>query len=163
MDEEDVKVVGMPFPSRQRICFYPGPNPGAPPDFEDFLGALDHLGDCDTLIYSEVKRTKVETQQMVDWHRRNLQIQTQLGFINEIEMYEPPELRLNFFFNKTETEWIGTMPGEDRLWADYALLRIGPRYIHLLHLGIGGLAAWLWFFQPHGLKVARLVTNPVPR
>jgi hypothetical protein len=76
-----------------RVCLYPGPQ-GDAPDFEDFIRAMPLIADCDGLVYSEPRFTKVEAWQRVNTHRLNLQIPTPIGYITNIEMVDTGNLPL---------------------------------------------------------------------
>jgi len=74
-------------------------------------------------------------------------------------------------FGQPVTEWISPDDGHrlaapfppphaDRFWGEYCRLTISDRRVHLLHIGIGGDAAWAYFVQPHGIQPARIIANP---
>jgi hypothetical protein len=176
-NQEEVQAIGARVIrdlQASRVCFYPGQQ-GNAPDFEDFIGALPLIGDCNALVYSEPRLTKVEVWQRVDRHRRNIQIPIPgLGFITEIEMVNTgaiPGMDRHTLFGQPVTEWISPddghrlaapfpPPHDDRFWGEYCRLTISDRTVHLLHIGISGDAAWAYFFQPHGIQPARIIANP---
>lgn len=159
---------------RSRVCFYPGPQ-GETPDFEDFIRALPLIGTCDSLVYSEPRLTKVEAWQRVNWHRLNLQIPIPGACITNIEMVDTGNLPLadqQGLFGQPVAEWIAAddghqlpnpvpPPPEDRLWGDYCHLTISDgRTVRVLHIGIGGEAAWAYFLEPRCIRPVRVIAKP---
>ena len=51
-------------------------------------------------------------------------------------------------------------PDETRFWADWCRIMAGNREFRMLHIGIGGNAAWTCFLQPHGIRPVRIIANP---
>ena len=153
-----------------RVCFYLGRGRGRRPDFGDFTGALTLIGDCNALVFSEPLRTKIEVWRLVEEHRRNLQVPIPgVGFIFQINMVntgDSPGVDRRGLFKEPAITWLphDKAPDDTRFWGEYARLGIyrgqEERQVHLLHLGLGGLAAWLWFFQPNGIQPARIIGTP---
>ncbi len=150
-----------------RPCWYVGRGRGRKPDLEDFTHALPFIGDCGALVFSEPRRSRVAVRKAVDWHRRNLKIPvTGFGFITKLVVEEGTEYRE--LFVEPATIWIPpeAKPAESKFWAEYALLTIelhqerGERRVHLLHIGISGLAAALYFFEPHSIEPSRIIGTP---
>lgn len=156
-----------------RVCFYPGPQ-GDAADFEDFIHALPLIGDCDALVYSEPRLTRVEVWQQVNWHRLNLQIPIERGCITNIEMVDTGNLPMadrQGLFRQPVTEWVSPHnghplanpvppPPDDRFWGDYCRVTISDaRTVHVLHIGLGGHDPWTYFFEPHGIRPARTIAN----
>lgn len=157
-----------------RVCFYPGPQ-GNEPDFEDFIEALPLIGNCNWLVYSEPRLTKIEVFRRIDWHRKNLQFFIQgLGFVTEIEIVNTNILpcvdREGLFRQPPASEWVSpadghllappAWPHEDRFWGEFCHLRVGNRKTHVLHIGIGGDAAWTCFLRSHAIHPVRIIANP---
>jgi hypothetical protein len=155
-----------------RPCWYVGRGRGRKPDLEDFTHALPLVGDCGALIFSEPRRSRAAVVKAVDWHRQNLHIPIPgLGLVFQLDMKNDgdlSELLREVLFTEPKTEWIPAenKPHETRLWGEYAKLGIyvypdrEERHVHLLHIGLGGLAAWMWFFETHRIRPSKIIGNP---
>ncbi len=156
------------------VCFYPGPQ-GDALDFQDFTYALPHIGRCGALVYSAPHLTKHDARNQVKWNKDNLMFDVPgLGTVIDIEMLDTGDMpvvdREMLFQQPPATEWISpangqplpapTPPDEARLWGDYCRVKVGGRLLHMLHIGIGGGAAWAWFLRPHAIHPARIIANP---
>lgn len=148
-----------------RVCFYPGRQANAP-DFDDFIGALPHIGNCDALVYAEPRLTMLQVRQQVERHRGNPQIRVaEMGFITNIEIVTPidmPDEDHRALFGQLGTGWVPpeAKPQGDRFWGLYSRLTLASRTIHLLHIGLAGHAAWAHFLQHHGIPIATVIANP---
>ncbi len=78
-----------------------------------------------------------------------------------------PTKHLNLLVSLTgpNGEPVATRPPDERFWAHYTILSIQGRNekLNLLHLGLRGDHAWLYFLQPNGLRVDRLIADPIYR
>jgi len=149
-----------------KVCFYPGRNCQAP-DFEDFVAVLPLIGDCSTLVYAEPRLKEGEVREQVQRYEHTLPIVVPaLGTITKITWWphfdmprvgDPPILGpLSAAWFPAEAE-----PKSDKLWALYHHLTITDRTVHLLHIGLGGHAAWSYFLQHNGIQPARIIANPL--
>jgi len=152
---------------QSKVCFYAGRFPGQKPALEDFTGALPLIGDCNTIVYAEPRRSKIEVWNSVNQDRLNLQVPIDgFGFITGLEMKNTgslPGVDSQGLFRDPGIEWVppGVRPDASRFWGVYADLTIEvgreQKHVRLLHIGIGGLAAILYFFQPHHIIPARII------
>lgn len=149
-----------------RVCFYLGRWHGRRPKLDDFVEAVPFLEDCNTLIFAEPRRSRVKVRERVDWHKANLSIPIPGGFICEIDTEstgDAPGVDYRHLFVPPAIKCVPTeaMPVESRFWLERARFTLemnqGNRDVNLYHIGIGGLAAWVYFFQPHGIKPVRII------
>ena len=154
---------------KSRVCLYPGEILGQRTGIADFTGCLHFLGDCDCLIFCETQHNKDYVRVLVPnqrgWSNGNESIR--ITKVNPERIHASDLVNDATLFPKSDVEWMPpeTRPQPDRFWGHYSTLGLDirgvRRELHLLHLGIGGQAVWLHFLQPHGIKVARIIANPV--
>ncbi|MGO8838432.1 MAG: hypothetical protein ACLQAH_01225 [Limisphaerales bacterium] len=152
---------------QSKVCFYPGQVPGQNPALDGYTGALPLIGDCSTLVYAEPRRSKIGVWNSVNQDRLNLQVPIDgLGFITSLEMKntgKSPGADFRGLFRDPGIEWElpEAKPPPNRFWGEYAELTIEvgreQKHVRLLHIGVGGLAAVLYFFQPHQIVPARVI------
>jgi hypothetical protein len=150
-----------------KVCFYPGRFSRQRLAFGDFSQALEFIADCSTMVFAESRRDKIAAQNIVRKHKQNLQVPIgQAGFIIGLEMPMTDHWTMtgpNGLFRVPHIDWIPpeAKPLERRLWGDYAKLTIErarkQREVHLLHIGITGLPAILYFFNPNNIHPSRII------
>lgn len=153
---------------RSRVCLYPGRTLVQQFGIADFTGCLHFLGDCDCLVFCETQ----EGKEFVRMH-----VPHQLGWVDArhtVRIVERIPERVDAFdlvhdatlFVETGIAWEPpeARPEPNRFWGHYSILALDirgvRRKLHLLHLGIGHQAVWLHFLQPHGIRVARIISSP---
>lgn len=161
---------------RRRVCFFPGPGlPDGPGDLADFYQCLPFLGDCDALIFCCPGHDKEWTHARI--HRvvyggdfdhifdRHGSVGTGHGesWIHHDELLFPQKSEeLLVARAEPNVEPQLTRPPDSQFWAHFAILSMIGRAekLHLLHIGLRGDHAWVYFLQPHGIRAARMITNP---
>lgn len=161
---------------RRRVCFCPELGvPGGPGDLADFYQCLPFLGDCDALIFCCPGHDKEWAQARIHHFIYNgdfdhiFDRQGCVGTGQGEIWIQKPEL---LFPQKSQELLVVcaepnvqpqlTRPPDSQFWAHFAILSMIGREekLHLLHLGLSGDNAWLYFLQPHGIQVARAIANP---
>jgi hypothetical protein len=149
----------------KKVCLYLGRNQGRAPELEDFLGAVQLLGDCDTLCFAEPSRSQQEVIDRLNSYRGNPEIPIQGGSITDLHIEE--NWVYPFRYYDSEWEWLPSeaRPDENRFWAVtawFTIVRRGQpnRKVLLVHIGIGGPAALLCFVHPNNIKVTRIIGTP---
>lgn len=154
-----------------QVCYCPGRDHGREPEFETFLGALPLLVNCDALVYAEPRRSKDEALGNMRCFEQQIPIPIEGGcvtgvtWIDTIPLEAAPGLDRQGLFKVPATPWLppGEQPAEDRFWGDCAELELEmaterkQRHVKLLQIGVGGLAAALYFFEPRRIKVAKII------
>jgi hypothetical protein len=158
-----------------RVCYCPGKSGGREPQFENFIGSIPFLGSNDALVYAEPGRSKEQVMEFVIASGQKLPTRIEGGCLIGLKrvdtspLADDPDLDRKGLFVIPSTPWLppDEQPAANRFWGDYAHLRVvvaheqKQRHIHLLHLGIGGSAGPLYFFQPHGIPVAKISQTPI--
>jgi hypothetical protein len=163
---------------RSRVCFFPGPHqPVGPGDLTDFGQCLPYLSDCNALIFCAPHHGKEEARARIQHYvyggafdlifDRNGCVGTDP--VDNAWVWKDDLL----FPHKTDNLLVGrpvpnaepqpTRPPDSQFWAHYSVLDMIGRdeKLHLLHLGLRGDHAWLYFLAPHGIHVARMIADPV--
>jgi len=154
-----------------KVCLFPGirKQPQGE-DIFDFTDCLPLLGSCDVLIFCELNRTQTEIE-----HQIAQRVGKEYGGI-QTRVYTPTPADLDLSLPKTDQlfqrfaeacpDWVpdDAKPPMDQFWGLLSVFEIGfpgdkQKKLHLLHLGIGDEAAWLYFLQPHNIRVARVIMN----
>ncbi len=162
---------------RNRVCLFPG---GDLPLHDqstdaDFARCLPFVGDCNALIFCEPHRTKEAVLGDL-WQYAG----GEGGVFNGVPFDREEALGLGAdlleredlcFPNRDEALLVWrpepnadpqpTRPPDFRFWAHYAVVQPQGRDegIHVVHLGLRGDHAWLYFIQPLGIRIARLVSH----
>jgi hypothetical protein len=90
----------------------------------------------------------------------------ELKWINTLPRENIPDLDRRGLFVDPDPQWLPPLerPDMSRFWGEYAELIIehgrNQSHVHLLHIGIGGPASHFYFFQPHGIKVLKMIGTP---
>ena len=161
---------------RKRVCLYPGPHvPVQPNDFTDFGQCVPYLGDCNALIFCAPFDNKADARTRIQHYVGGgdpalvFDRDECVGLDHDYDWIWRDEL---LFPNKSDCLLVArtapnaepqpTRPPDHRFWAHYVVLRIIGRddKLHLLYLGLRGDHAWPYFLAPHGIRVARMITNP---
>ncbi|MGA2862960.1 MAG: hypothetical protein ABSF95_00565 [Verrucomicrobiota bacterium] len=161
---------------RKRVCLYPGPQrPPYDAGITDFSHCLRYLGDSNALIFCAPNRGKEAVREDIEHYagggnrglvfNRDECVGLPPGDILIWEddlLFPTKKENLLVWHFKPDAEPQATRPPDDRFWAHYVILKIEGRAqkLHLLHLGLRGDHAWLYFLQPHGIPVARLISSP---
>lgn len=158
---------------RKRVCFYPGPHvPPQPGEITEFGRCVPYLGDCNALIFCAPHHSKKEAHERVQHYLAGgdpgiefdlHECVTDFDFIWKDELLFPHKNdNLLVSYPALDAEPQPTRPPDDRFWAHYVVLSIIGRddKLNLLHLGLRGDHAWLYFLAPHGIRVARMIANP---
>ncbi|MGO8837557.1 MAG: hypothetical protein ACLQAH_05230 [Limisphaerales bacterium] len=184
-DRDDAKEVSGPSPEgvlefwaktvkelkSGKVCFCTGHEAGRATNEQDFTAAISLLEDCSALVCAEPFRSKGEVLRLVTRCHRRLPIKVQggsitgLNLVDTIPVEDVPDLDRNGLFVVSAIPWLTPEqePAADRFWGVYAEMKVAMRprrvrrRIHLLHIGIGGLAAALYFFQPHQIQVSKVI------
>lgn len=160
-----------------KVCLFAGQR-GEQEDggIVDFTGCFGWLGDCESLILGEPRRTAEQVHKIVlDAHGRMVE-----GI--SLSVLAPPRdsswvdslLHRDALFPSLTPQWLPRLPPEwvpadkapdrDNLWGHHAKLDIeagGQRTpLDVLHLGMAGDAVWPFFLQLHGIRVARVIADP---
>ena len=158
---------------RKRVCFYPGPHTlPQPGEITDFGQCVPYMGNCDALIFCAPHHGKESACATVQHY---------LGGGDPALTFDPDECVTEFDFipnadlifpNRAENLLAEQLladgaprlsrPEDKQFWALYVILSIVGRNekLHLMYLGLRGYHAWLYFFGPHGIKVARAIASP---
>jgi hypothetical protein len=150
-----------------RVCFYPG-RQGNARDFMDFRGALTLIGDCDTLVFASPRHSKIKISEQAAALMASIPFSiTDLGEVTEMTITDTEDdLDCLYLGGESRVEWIpsGAAPHANRFWGHHARLVIksahGRRKIQVLHIGMGGNAAWACFLKSKGIPVERVITSP---
>lgn len=159
---------------RKRVCFYPGPHvPVQPGDIVDFGQCVPYLGECNALVFCAPHHGKAEAKASIRHYvgggdpalviDPNECVGTDHDWVWKDELLFPHQTDNLLVVRPTpNTEPQLTKPSDDRFWGHYIILSITGRNdkLHLLHLGLQGDHAWLYFLAPHGIQVARTITSP---
>lgn len=162
---------------RKRLCWFPGPQrPPHDAGITDFTHCLPFLGDCNALIFCAPHHGKETVRDEIEHYTRGgdtnlvFNLDECIGnerYENLIEfddlLFPTKHLKLLVSRPEPNAEPVATRPPDDRFWAHYAILSIAGRNekLHLLHLGLRGDHAWPYFFQANGLRVDRVISDPI--
>ncbi len=157
--------------------------------YTDFVSCLPYLGDCNALIFCEPHDSKEAVRACINkyagrsrdenGHAINDVALHDVAFNGvkfncgasvgiENDLIEQDELcfptqqeNLLVWRPQANADPQSMRPPDSRFWAHYAILELKERHekIHLLHLGLRGDHAWLYFIQPLGIRVARLISH----
>ncbi|MGO8677730.1 MAG: hypothetical protein ACLQVX_17880 [Limisphaerales bacterium] len=162
---------------RKRVCLFPG---GDLPLHDqrtdaDFARCLPFIGDCNALIFCEPHRSKNEVLGDIvqyaggeggvfndDPFDRGASLGIKKDLIEQDGLWFPNGHEdLLVWRPQLHADPVPSRPPESRFWAHYAILKPEGRAekIHLLHLGLRGDHAWVYFIQPLGIRVARLISH----
>ena len=151
---------------RSRVCFYLGRGRGRKPDLGEFVEAVPFLGECDALVFAEPQRSRGEVGELL---RGNLPIPIRggFGFVSGLELVLPNFDYSPMFVEPSEIERVPPeeWPSAERLWAEWTRMRVEDRQgqgqnVLLVHIGLGGLAAMLYFFEPNKIVVSKIIGSP---
>jgi hypothetical protein len=153
----------------KKICLFPGiKDQRLGEDSVDFTDYLPLLGGCGVLIFCELNRTRTEIKEHVAQQvgREHGGVQTRMYTPADLDFPLPETDQLFPECMNAPLDWVpdDAKPPMDQFWALWSIFGIGipgceQKTLHLLHLGIGGEAAWLYFLQPHNIRVARVIMN----
>jgi hypothetical protein len=157
---------------RKQVCFYPGAHiPPQPDDIADFGQCLGLIGDCNALIFCDPHHDKAHARARIQFYMNGGDPALEFDHFESITDYDFIWQDALLFPTKADKLLIGWPNGEPEImrppdsqfWAHYVILKIVDRdeKLHVLHLGLGGQHAWGYFLMPYGIKVARMIENPV--
>jgi hypothetical protein len=150
------------------VCLFPGRRKRRiGEDTVSFRDCLPFVGPCDVLIFCELNRSFPQTR---DYLRQQLGtprdgITIKVDAPDDLELPVPEAAHLFPRLVNRRPEWVPaeTQPAKGKFWAHWSVLRVegGQREtLHLLHLGIGEQAVWLYFLNSHQIEVAKIITDP---
>ncbi len=166
---------------RKRVCLFPG---GDLPLHDqrtdaDFARCLPFIGDCNALIFCEPHRSKEAViGDIVQYagggkaqnghvfggvaFNRGETVGIESVLIEQDALCFPTQQENHLVWRlQSDAEPQPTRPPDGKFWAHYAIVKLEGRdeKIHLVHLGLPADHAWIYFIQPLGIRVARLISN----
>jgi hypothetical protein len=157
---------------RKRVCFYPGTDtPPQPDGINDFGQCVPFLGDCNALIFCDPHHDKTHARARIQFYLGggdpalefdHFESITDYDFIWRDELLFPQKADSLLICRPEGNAGPQLMrPAESRFWGHYAVLKIvgHQEKLHLLHLGLCGTDALLYFLSPHGIRVTRNIAE----
>lgn len=158
---------------RKRVCFYPGPRLRVRAgDIVTFAQCMPFLADCNALIFCAPHFTKEEARNVLGHllgHGGpevtfNLDecVGTSSDLIWDESLLFPHKGHNLLVQPQPDGEPKAIKPPDEAFWAHYFILSIVERAekLHLLQLGLTGEHAVLYFLQPNGIMVERMIAKP---
>jgi len=162
---------------RKRVCLFPGPeHPTHEGGITDFAHCLAYLGDSNALIFCAPHHAEEGARAAIDHYAGGgnpavvFNLDDCLGLHHHVDlicnqelMFPAQQENLLTWRSDPNDNVQTTRPPDRRFWAHYSILSIRGlnEKLHLLHLGLRGDHAWLYFLQPNGIRVHRMISDPL--
>jgi hypothetical protein len=177
-DDDDIDVKGLDPHElhfigelrKKRVCLFPRFT-RRPHDVHitDFSHCLPFMGDCNALIFCAPRCGRKKARE--DIRRYTAGANPALVFdLPKCQGLDDSLISDNhYIFERQQDNLLvwppdanAAKPDDGQFWADFVILKIeGWREeLHLLHLGLRGDHAWLYFLQPHFIRLHRLIAKP---